>query len=94
MGVAVSALLKLLAGILTGSAGERIGNTVSRAVEVGAVLAAIAPLLLWLRENKAGVFIEITYGDLAFWGPIVGLLVFIIVRLVHRAPPPAPWRGV
>ncbi len=85
MGAVISALV----GLLTGKAGEKIGGAVSLVAQLGALIAAIAPIALWLQGHRGETFIEVTYGDLAFWGPIIGVLVFVIVRLVHRAAPPA-----
>lgn len=84
MGAIVSAII----GILSGSAGEKIGGTVARAAELAAIVAAVTPIAIWIAGNKDETFIVVSYGDLAFWGLVVGSLVFVIVRLVHRAPPP------
>jgi hypothetical protein len=81
-------LLKLIAGIFTGKAGDTVGGAVSTAAQLVAVLAAIAPVGLWLAGNKDEVFIQLTYGDLAFWGSLAALQAVIVIRLVHRAPPP------
>ena len=81
-------LLQLLAGLLTGKAGESIGSAVSNAAQLAAVVAAITPAAIWLAGNKDGVFITITYGQLAFWSALIGAQVLLVVRLVHRAPPP------
>lgn len=81
-------IVQAILGILTGKAGEKIGSATSAAVQFGALAAAIAPLAYWLTGHKDEVFLTLSYGDLAFWSPIVGSLVFVIVRLVHRAEPP------
>lgn len=81
-------ILQLLAGILTGKAGEQIGGAVSTAAQIAAVMAALAPVALWLSGHKDDTFITLTYGDLAFWGALIAAQVAIIVRLVHRAPSP------
>lgn len=81
-------LLSILAGLLTGKAGEQIGGAVSTAAQIGAVVAAVAPVALWLAGHKDETFITLTYGDLAFWGALAGAQLLLIVRLVHRAPPP------
>lgn len=81
-------LLQLIAGILTGKAGEAIGGKVARAAEVAAIVAALAPVALWLNGHRDEVFISVTYGELAVWGGLTGGLLFVILRLVHRAPPP------
>lgn len=80
--------LKLIAGIFTGGAGAAVGGVVSTGAQIAALLAAITPIGLWLAHNKDAVFITLTYGDLAFWGSMAGAQLFLIVRLVHRAPPP------
>jgi len=85
----MQAILQLLAGILTGKAGEQIGSAVSWAAQVAALTAALAPAALWLTKNKDAEFVVITYGDLAFWGGLIGVAVFLAVRLVHHAPPPS-----
>lgn len=82
-------ILSLIAGIFTGKAGESIGGAVSVAAQIGAVAAALAPVAMWLSGHKDEVFITLTYGDLAFWGSAAAAQLFLIVRLVHRAPPPA-----
>lgn len=81
-------ILQFIVGLFTGKAGEAVGGAVSAAAQVAAVLAAIAPVVLWLTSNKDSIFISLTYGDLAFWGTLAGFQLLIIVRLVHRAPPP------
>lgn len=81
-------ILKFIAGLFTGKAGESIGGAVSLAAQIAAVLATIAPIGLWLTNNKDAVFISLTYGDLAFWGTLAGLQLLIVLRLVHRAPQP------
>lgn len=80
-------ILKFLAGLLTGKAGESVGGAVSVAAQLAALVAALVPLGLWFTRNKDEVFITLTYGDLVFW---VGLAVLqlIAIRLVHRAAPP------
>ena len=81
-------LLQLLAGFFTGKAGESIGGAVSTAAQIAAVVAAVAPVALWLAGHKDETFITLTYGDLAFWSAIIGGQMLIVIRLVHRAPPP------
>ena len=80
--------LQFIFGLLTGKAGESIGGAVSTAAQVAAVMAAVAPVGLWLAGHKDETFITLTYGDLAFWCAIIGAQVLLVVRLVHRAPPP------
>lgn len=81
-------ILRTILGLFTGQAGYTVGTAVSGLAQIAALAAAIAPLGLWLAGNKNEVFITLTYGDLAFWGALIGVQVFLIVRLVHRAPPP------
>lgn len=82
------ALLQLLFGVLTGKAGEQIGGAVSKAAQMAALLAAVAPVALFLVKNKDDVFISVTYGELAFWGTMLAIVFLLAVRLVHRANPP------
>jgi hypothetical protein len=83
----MGSIIKFVAGLLTGKAGESVGGAVSVAAQFAALLAALVPLGLWISGNKDEVFITLTYGDLVFW---VGLAVLqlMAIRLVHRAPPP------
>lgn len=81
-------IVNFIIGLFTGKAGESVGGAVSAVAQFAALAAAIAPVGLWLIGNKNEVFITLTYGDLAFWGTLIGLQLFLIVRLVHRAPPP------
>lgn len=81
-------ILKFILGLFTGKAGESVGGAVSSLAQIAALMAGAAPLVLWLAGNKNEVFITLTYGDLAFWGTLIGLQLFMIIRLVHRAPPP------
>jgi hypothetical protein len=82
------ALLQLIAGILTGTAGPQIGAAVSWVGQLTALAAIFAPVFLWLSANRHEQAITITFGDLAFWGSIIGVFVLFALRLVHRAPPP------
>jgi hypothetical protein len=81
-------LLSLIAGLFTGKAGESIGGAVSVAAQIAAVVAAVAPVAVWLTGHKDDVFIVLTYGELTFWGAMLAGQVLLVVRLVHRAPPP------
>lgn len=80
-------IIKFIIGLFTGKAGEAVGGAVSSVAQFAALIAAITPLALWIVNNKNEVFITITYGDLLFWALLAGLLLMIL-RLVHRAPPP------
>lgn len=81
-------IFKFIVGLFTGKAGEAVGGAVSTAAQLAAVAAAVTPIGLWLANNKDAVFISLTYGDLAFWGVMWAGVMFLVVRLVHRAPPP------
>lgn len=83
------AIISMIVGLLTGKAGEQIGGAVSKVAQVTALMAAIGPVAYWLTQNKDGVFVTITYGELAFWACIVSAFVIISVRNAHRADPPA-----
>lgn len=79
------AILSAILGIFTGRAGESIGGTVAVVTQWTAALAALGPAAYWLTGHKDEAFIVLSYGDLAFWSAIL----FVIVRLVYRAPPPS-----
>lgn len=81
-------ILQFLIGLFTGKAGESVGSAVSSVAQIAALIAAITPAVLWFSHNKDAVFITLTYGDLAFWGTLAALQLFMVIRLVHRAPPP------
>jgi hypothetical protein len=58
-------LLKGLISIFSGGAGAVVGNIVT----LGSVLAALAPLALFLTSDKSNaVFVTVSYRDAAFWG--------------------------
>lgn len=82
------AIISMIVGLLTGKAGEQIGGAVSKVAQVTALMAAVAPIALFLVKNKDDVFISVTYGELAFWGTAIATIVLLTVRLVHRADPP------
>lgn len=84
----MTSIIKFIAGLFTGSAGSTVGGTVSTVSQLALLVAAIAPAGLWLANNKDEVFIQLTYGDLAFWGTLAAFQLLVIIRLVHRAPPP------
>lgn len=81
-------IIKFIAGLLTGKAGDTVGGAVSTIAQIAALVAAMAPVALWLANNKDAEFITLTYGDLAFWGTLAAFQLIVIIRLVHRAPPP------
>lgn len=80
-------IVKSILGILTGGA-STAGGAVAELGAFAALVAAATPGLLWLVGNKDGVFITVTYGEMAFWGTMMGLLVVVMVKLAHRAPAP------
>lgn len=84
----MTALLSILASILTGKAGAQVGGEVAGFGQVAAFVAALTPAVLWLLGHREEVFITITFGELAFWSFVLGGFVIVVLRLVHRAPPP------
>lgn len=76
-------LVKGIVGLLTGGAGDKIGNAVAKGAELIALLGVLGTGVVWLRANSNEVLATITYGDIAVWGPIVGGLLYIIARLVR-----------
>ncbi len=68
-------IIKFIAGIFGHGAGATVGNLTTNL----AALAALAPLGIWLVANKEGVFVTITYGDAAFWG----VLLFVLLKMAH-----------
>lgn len=80
-------ILKGILGILTGGA-TSAGGAVAEIGALAALIAAATPGLLWLIGNKDGVFITVTYGEMAFWGTLMGVMVLVMVKLAHRAPAP------
>lgn len=80
-------ILQFLIGLVTGKSGATVGGAVSVAAQFAAAVAALVPLALWIAGNKNEVFITLTYGDLVFWGGLA-LVHLMVLRLVHRAPPP------
>lgn len=84
-------MLQALIGFLSQGIGQRIGSSVAN----GLSLAALAPLALWLIDNKDGVAVTLTWGELALFGGFA----FALVKVVHyTAAPRRPgeldnWRG-
>jgi hypothetical protein len=83
-------ILKFLFGIVTGKAGEQIGGAVSNVAQIVSVLGALGAAALWLDSRKTEVFttvcgIGVNYGQLA----LACIALVIVLRLVHRADPPA-----
>ena len=56
-------------------AGAKTGNAIS----IVAVIAALTPLALWAVNHTNDVFVEftLTYGEAAFWGAILSVIVLV-----------------
>lgn len=78
-------IVKGIFGLLTGGA-TTAGGVVAELGALAAFIAAVTPGLLWLIGHKDGVFITVTYGEMTFWGTLIGVLVMVMVKLAHRAP--------
>lgn len=78
-------IIKGILGLLTGGA-TTAGGAVAELAALAAFVAAVTPGALWLVGHKDGVFITVTYGEMAFWGTLMGVLVMVMVKLAHRAP--------
>lgn len=83
----MAALLNLVLGIFTGSAGAKVGHAVAGVTQLGLIAAIATGAYTWLNAHGDEIFIALTYKDLVFWGAIL----FVIVRLVQRAPAPPAW---
>lgn len=81
-------LVKLVVGLLTGAAGEQVGGAVSKASQWIAVLTFVGGAFLWLHEHGGEEAVRYTYSQLAGFAIVLGVVLFVVVRLVHRAPPP------
>lgn len=57
--------------------GNAVGNAVGKAATSIGVIAALAPLAIWLVANKDEQFICISYGELAFFGGILAMNLLI-----------------
>lgn len=80
-------LLSKLLGLVTGGA-TTAGGAIANIGAWAAVIAALTPLALWFLGHKDDNLVTISYADAAFWGPLVAVLLFVIVKLAYRAPPP------
>lgn len=69
-------------------AGNAAGNAIANGVSTVALIAALAPALLWFVGHKDEVFVtfELTYGQTAV---ISGLLCFLF-KLIHYTRPGRP----
>lgn len=81
-------LLKTIIGLLTGSAGTALGGAVSQISQWLAVAGVAGGAFLWLYAHGDEQAFSYTYKQAAVLVAIVGLVLFLVVRLVHRAPPP------
>lgn len=73
-----------------------LGSLVGRqgagaAVANGVTIVALAPLGIWFLGVKDDIAVSLTWGQIALFGAVLAL----VVKGVHRAPPPPPihWRG-
>lgn len=85
----IGALLKTLLGGLFGNVAAGAAGGVTKVVELGAIAAVITPLALWFHnggKDETLVAFSLTYGQAA----LIGLAAWWLVRVLHRAPPPAP----
>lgn len=85
----IATLLKTLLGGLFGNVAAGAAGGVTKVVEYGALVAAIAPLALWFHDggkDEVLVSFSFTYGQAA----LVALGAWWLARVIHRAPPPAP----
>lgn len=78
-------LLKKLIGLVPGGG---IVGAVSNVATVAAVLAAIAGPAAFIFSERDTVFVTITLGELAFWGPLVAGAWWLALLAARRAPPP------
>lgn len=80
-------LVKIVAGFF-GGPGAAVGGVVANVGALAALLAALAPIALWMIGHKGDTFIVLTYGDLAFWFSLIGAFVFAVIKVAHytRAP--------
>ena len=77
-------LLKKIIGLVPGGG---IAGAVSNVATIAAALAAIAGPAAFIFAERDTVFITVTLGELAFWGPLVGGLAWVAIVSARRAPP-------
>lgn len=85
----MSSILKMLLGGLFGNMGTGAATKVTRVIEFGALVAALAPLALWFRNggnNEEFVRFSLSYGEAL----VIALVAWWALRVAHRADPPAP----
>lgn len=78
-------LLKKLVGLVPGGG---VVGAVSNIATIGAFIAAIAGPLAFVFAERDTVFIQITIGDLAFWGPMIAGVYWLALVAARRASPP------
>jgi hypothetical protein len=71
----IDLLLKFFGGGIGQAVGGGIANTVS--------LVALAPVAYWFVDHKDETLVVVNYGT----GAIVGLLLFVIIKIVHYTSP-------
>jgi hypothetical protein len=71
-----------------GGAGNTLGNTVANGVSGVALLAALAPAVMWFLGHKDEIFVtfQFSYGQAAV---VCGLL-FFLLKLIHYTRPGSP----
>jgi hypothetical protein len=80
-------LVKTLLGIVTGGA-TTTGGLVANVAAFGALAAAVTPLALGFFKHREEVLVTVTVGEAGFWGLIIGVFMFLVVKLAYRAPHP------
>ena len=71
----MSTIIQAIIGFFSQGIGSKIGNATANVASI----AALAPVAYWLIENRESSFIVISYGDMAFWGGIM----FVLIKVVH-----------
>jgi hypothetical protein len=71
-----------------GGAGNTVGNTVANGGAVIAVIAALAPAVIWIVEHKDETFLTLTISYGWFSVGCLGLLAYI--KVVHYTRPGRP----
>lgn len=78
----LAALIPVIVSFFSSDKGGKVGDSIANGVS----LVALAPVVLWVLDNKDGaaVAFAFTWGQLAF----VGVLLFFLVKLVHYTRSP------
>jgi hypothetical protein len=71
-------LIRSALGVLFGGSG--VGSAIANVSKV----AALAPAAYWLLENKDGIAVCFSYGELA----VVGMVIFAVLQAAHYARGP------